>query len=301
MDTQLSLKRLEVFRLVVEERSVTKAADILMVAQPAVSSQLRALESWLGAKLFARQGNRLVLTEAGERANEWAREMLAGAAQIKRDVGDLESGKAGSAVIASSMAVGSYLLSPILADFQSTRAEADLTLSISQPNDALRAVETGEADFAVVSWDQRHLPDTTTSELLRTEPLLLCAGAGAVPADTTLTLEEALELPFVGAPHNVVYQRDLVDQIRKLTSTEPRFVIRLGHAEPMKRAAIDHGWAIFVPRYVAENELASGLLRLIEVEGLDLTERIALLWRRDKLFSPLQQAAVDAIRSALRT
>lgn len=299
MDTQLSLKRLEVFRLVVEERSVTKAAEILMVAQPAVSSQLRALESWLGAKLFARQGNRLVLTEAGERADQWARETLAGAAQIKRDVGDLGSGRAGSAVIASSMAVGSYLLPPILADFRSSRPDAELTLSISQPNDALRAVETGEADFAVVGWDQRHLPDTTTSELLSNEPLLLCVNSETAPA-SSLTLEQALALPFVGAPRNVVYQRDLLDQIRKLTSTEPHFVIRLGHAEPMKRAAIDHGWAIFVPRYVAEPELRAGILHHVHVEGLDLYERIALLWRRDKMFSPLQQAAIDSIRLALR-
>lgn len=299
MDTQLSLKRLEVFRLVVEERSVTKAAEILMVAQPAVSSQLRALESWLNAKLFARQGNRLVLTEAGERADQWARETLAGAAQIKRDVGDLGSGRAGSAVIASSMAVGSYLLPPILADFRSSRPDAELTLSISQPNDALRAVETGEADFAVVGWDQRHLPDTTTSELLSNEPLLLCVNSETAPA-SSLTLEQALALPFVGAPRNVVYQRDLLDQIRKLTSTEPHFVIRLGHAEPMKRAAIDHGWAIFVPRYVAEPELRAGILHHVHVEGLDLYERIALLWRRDKMFSPLQQAAIDSIRLALR-
>jgi DNA-binding transcriptional LysR family regulator len=67
MEPQLSLRRLEVFRLVVEERSVTRAAALLMIAQPAVSSQLRSLEEWVGARLFVRRGNQLFLTEAGER------------------------------------------------------------------------------------------------------------------------------------------------------------------------------------------------------------------------------------------
>jgi DNA-binding transcriptional LysR family regulator len=301
MEAQLSLKRLEVFRLVVEEGSVTRAAEVLMVAQPAVSGQLRALESWLGAKLFVRRGNRMLLTEAGERANQWAKEMLASAAQIRRDVDELGSGRGGAASIASSMAVGSYLLPPILSRFQRGRPGADLTLSSSQPNEALRAVETGEADFAVVTWDQRHLPDTMSSEVIRTEPIALCAGPGLVDPSGTLSLDEALALPFVGAPREVIYQRNLVEQLARLSDVEPNFIIRFGHAEPMKQAAAENAWAIFAPRYVVESDLAAGRLQEFAVPGLELTERIALLWRRDKFFSPLQQAAVDEIRDALRS
>src|SRR4051812_45958842 len=110
MEPQLSLRRLEIFRLVVEERSVTRAATLLMIAQPAVSSQLRALEEWLGARLFVRRGNRLVLTEAGERADAWAKGILASAAELRRGVEGIELGSGGTVVAAASMGVGSYLL-----------------------------------------------------------------------------------------------------------------------------------------------------------------------------------------------
>ncbi|OZC87671.1 LysR family transcriptional regulator [Rhodococcus sp. 05-340-1] len=296
MDTQLSFRRLEVFRLVVDERSVTRAAEILMVAQPAVSAQLRALESWVGAALFVRRGNRLVLTEAGERTNEWAKNVLAGAAQVRRDVGDLASGDAGRVLVSSSMAVGTYLLAPILAKLGKQRPNVDITVSISRPEESIRGVESGEFDFAVLNWDERHLSDSTESEVLQTVKLSVYATEHLVAIGTTLTVDEALALPMVGAPSEVVYQRNLVAQLRAEGYDEPSFVIRLGHSEAMVRAAIEHDWAIIAPSYAVGSDSA---LRPIDVPDFSLKERIVLVHRKDKHFSPLQLATLDAVRHGL--
>lgn len=298
MDTQLSLRRLEVFRLVVDERSVTRAAEVLMVAQPAVSAQLRSLEAWVGAKLFVRRGNRLVLTEAGERTNQWAKEVLAGSAQIRRDVGDLASGETGRVIVASSMAVGTYLLPPVLARLGKSRPLAEITVSISRPDEVVHAVETGECDFAVLNWDERELPESTRFETLQTVPLFVFATERLVPAGAKLTMDEAMALPLVGAPKEVVYQRNLVTQLSAEGRPEPKFVIRLGHAEAMKRAAIEHDWAVIAPMYALGLDGESAL-RPIDVSGFDLNEQIILVYRRDKHFSPLQTAAVNAIREDL--
>ncbi|SNS82614.1 LysR family transcriptional regulator [Rhodococcoides kyotonense] len=296
MDTQLSFRRLEIFRLVVDEHSVTRAAAILMVAQPAVSAQLRALESWVGARLFVRKGNRLVLTEAGERTNEWAMNVLAGAAQVRRDVGDLASGDTGRVLVASSMAVGTYLLAPILARLGKSRPNAEVTVSISRPEEVVRGVESGEFDFAVLNWDEREFPESTRSEMLQSVRLSVYATDSLVPDGTTLTIEQALALPLVGAPQEVVYQRNLVAQLRNDGFDEPHFVIRLGHSEAMVRAAIEHDWALIAPAYAVG---AESPLHPVDVPGFDLEERIVLVYRRDKHFSPLQEAALDAIRAGL--
>lgn len=296
MDTQLSLRRLEVFRLVVDERSVTRAAELLTVAQPAVSAQLRALESWVGAQLFVRKGNRLVLTEAGERVNEWAKTVLAGAAQVRRDVGDLASGDTGRVLVASSMAVGTYLLAPILADLSKQRPNAEITVSISRPEEVIRGVETGEFDFAVLNWDERELSDATRHEIIQTIALSVYATADLVPAGATLTVAQALALPLVGAPREVVYQRNLVSQLRSEGHAEPRFAIRLGHSEAMVRAAIEHDWALIAPAYAVGT---NSPLRPVDVPDLRLEEQVVLVHRRDKYFSPLQEAALRSVREGL--
>lgn len=280
---------------------MTRAASRLMIAQPAVSSQLRAFEEWLGARLFVRRGNRLLLTEAGERADVWAKSVLASAAELRRDVEGLESGRRGSVVAAASMGVGSYLMPGVLTRFRDAHPEADITLNVVQPQEALRQVTTGEADFAVTTWDAEGSWPNISTLALRSEPLVIVIRADLRPDEATLTLAEALRLPFVGAPRAVAAQRSLVAQLQGLSATEPQFVIRLGHALAAKQAVIDHGWAAILPRYVVDADVAAGLLATVHVAGLDVWERIVVAYRRDKVFSKLQQRVIDEIAHELRT
>ncbi|WP_433496967.1 LysR family transcriptional regulator [Sphaerimonospora sp. CA-214678] len=295
MEPQLSLRRLEIFRLVVEEGSVTRAASRLAIAQPAVSNQLRSLEEWLGAGLFIRRGNRLMLTEAGRRADVWAKTVLAGAAELRRDVADIESGNGGSVVAAASMGVGSYLMPGVLTRFRAAHPKADITLNVVPPEETLRQIASGEADFGITTWGAGDVRPHVRSQILRDEPLLIVTRADLRPPEGTLTLEDALRLPLVGAPRGVASQRHIVSQLGRLSDTEPSFVIRLGHALSAKQAVVDHGWAAILPRYVVDADIASGLLASIHVPGLELQETIALVWRDDKVFSRLQQRLMREI------
>ncbi|WP_198654611.1 LysR family transcriptional regulator [Nocardia aurea] len=299
MEAQLSLRRLEVFCLVVEEGGVTRAAERLMVAQPAVSSQLRALEQWLGAKLFVRASTGLVLTEAGQRAYLWAKEMLARSVRVRRDIRELALGVGGSVVIASSMGVGSYLLPPIMTRLRERRTGAEITVHIAQPEQARHQVEIGEADFAVLSWHDHDLPGAMRLEKLRDEPLVLCTSPDGPLQQRTITVAELAEIPLVGVPRQVAYQQAVDAQLRDLGVSNLNFVIRLGHAEPIKQAVIEHGWAALFPQYCVEGELSANRLRRIDIVDATIHEPIALLYRPDNYFSPLQQAALDAIRAAV--
>lgn len=299
MEPQLSLRRLEIFRLVVEHGSVTRAAAVLMIAQPAVSSQLRSFEEWLGAKLFLRQGNRLVLTEAGERANAWAKSVLASAAELRRDVDDIESGGGGSVAVAASIGVGSYLLPGVLTRFRERHPRAEMTLNVLQPHDAMRQISSGEADFAVTTWDSDETRTNLHTTLLRSEPIVIVVRGDQRPQNGILAIEDALRLPLVGAPRVVAAQREVSAQLSLLTDVEPNVVLRLGHPLAAKQAVIDHGWASILPHYVVATDVAAGLLATVEVPGLVLRERIVLAWRRDKVFSKLQQALVAEIRDQL--
>jgi LysR family transcriptional regulator, low CO2-responsive transcriptional regulator len=115
----------------------------------------------------------------------------------------------------------------------------------------------------------------------------------------TWSAERALSLPMVGAPAEVVYKRNLIAQLRQAELPEPHFVLRLGHVEAMKRAAIDNHWALIVPPYAVAAEVAAGRLVRVDIERFDLSEQIVIVRRRNKRFSPLQAAARDAIRAQL--
>ncbi len=63
--TSMDVKLLEAFRAVVDHRSVTAAASVLGVTQPAVSTQIARLEEMIGFALFERSGGRLKPTPEG--------------------------------------------------------------------------------------------------------------------------------------------------------------------------------------------------------------------------------------------
>jgi len=73
----LNYHHLFYFWVAARERSVTRAARRLRLAQPTVSEQIRKLEEALGAKLFERTGRELQLTDAGRITREYADEIFA--------------------------------------------------------------------------------------------------------------------------------------------------------------------------------------------------------------------------------
>ena len=114
MAGNLDLRRLRYFVKVAELGSLTRAAEALHVAQPALSQHMRGLEAEIGVKLLARGPRGVALTEAGARMLEEARAMLTGAKSLAERVRGDSSEPEGEVVIGVGQTVGSLLMVPLL-------------------------------------------------------------------------------------------------------------------------------------------------------------------------------------------
>src|SRR4051794_41947028 len=83
----MELRQLRTFEAVARHRSFTRASEELMVAQPAVSQQVRRLERELGVDLLRRTGRQVALTQPGEVLLAGARRGLAQAGDGPGEVG----------------------------------------------------------------------------------------------------------------------------------------------------------------------------------------------------------------------
>ena len=97
----MDVKLLEAFRVVMQNRSITRAAEVLGVTQPAVSAQVARLETIVGFALFDRTGGRIKPTAEGQRFHREVMQALGMINRLERVADTIRTGTAGKVVIAS--------------------------------------------------------------------------------------------------------------------------------------------------------------------------------------------------------
>src|SRR4051812_31460013 len=146
----MELRHLRYFVAIAEERSFTRAAERLWIAQPGLSTQIRRLESELGVQLFERHTRGVDLTDAGELFLERARVTIAAAEAARATGHDLRAGLVGS--IRLGLAAGtSWQRAPdLLAAFERDRPDVELTVVGSYGGTLLRDLRDGRLDAVLV-------------------------------------------------------------------------------------------------------------------------------------------------------
>jgi DNA-binding transcriptional LysR family regulator len=114
---QVDFRLLEAFKAVIDARSVTAAAKMLGVSQPAVSAQIAKLEEEVGFRLFDRDGGRLKPTKEGRSFYEAVAKALANVSHIQEVAETIKRGGLGSLAIASHPSAGISFLPTLVAEF----------------------------------------------------------------------------------------------------------------------------------------------------------------------------------------
>jgi DNA-binding transcriptional LysR family regulator len=124
----MELRHLRYFVAIAEERSFTRAAERLWIAQPGLSTQIRRLEAELGVQLFNRHTRGVDLTDAGEVFLERARVALAAADAAAATGSDLEAGVVGSVRLGLATGARWHRTSDVLERFTRERGGVELTV-----------------------------------------------------------------------------------------------------------------------------------------------------------------------------
>jgi LysR family glycine cleavage system transcriptional activator len=181
-----SLNALKAFEASARHESFTKAAGELCVTQGAVSQQVKGLEAELGVRLFTRERQRLVMTEAGRTYLETVRDAFDRLSMGTERL--LERQKSGTLTVTTSPNFAAKWLVHRLGRFSEAHPAIDLRISASMQHidftheDIDLAVRHGNGD-----WPGLHVTRLCTEQILPVCSPRLLAGSGALrsPADVT--------------------------------------------------------------------------------------------------------------------
>lgn len=196
---ELRLQQLRSFCEAAQYKSLAGAATALGLSRPAVWQQVRALEREFGADLLRRSGRGVELTDAGRLLLELASPLVTGFDSIKAAFQDQRDDLVRSLSVAAPASVLANELSPCVVEFRRRHPSVILTLRDCTSRQAMRLVETGDADLAVIGCveDEPH-SRLLEYESLRQYPfLLVCSPKHELAQRNRINLSVLASYPMI--------------------------------------------------------------------------------------------------------
>jgi DNA-binding transcriptional LysR family regulator len=146
----LDVRRMRVLREVAIRGSFSAAAEALSFTQSAISQQIAALEREAGATLVQRSARGVRLTEAGEAVVRHAEAIMARLAEAEAELEAIAGLRGGRLRMASFESAGSTLMPLAIAAFREKHPAVELSMSLSEPEDCVPLLRSGDLDLAIV-------------------------------------------------------------------------------------------------------------------------------------------------------
>jgi DNA-binding transcriptional LysR family regulator len=290
----MELRHLYTFQMIVKEGSFLQAAEKLQYAQSTITLHVQQLEAELGVKLFARQGKKIELTEAGRALRDQLDHLLQRAQALQQAMIDVVAGEAGHLRLGSIEPTASLRLPSLFAQFYRNHPKVHLTLEVGGTNFISRQVAHGKLDVGICSPPPAHLG-------LAFEPLFVEMMELLLPESHPLVKKEAicpedlaeyrLLLTEPGCAYRALIENELLQQ-----GTNPYSGIEISSLATLVHMVQSGLGLAIVPTSIASPPPEGTVLRV--VHEVDLGLQVGLVHTPDNS-SPGR--ALKALFTSLRT
>lgn len=208
---ELNPRQIEAFRAVMMAGSMTVAADVLRVTQPAISRLIKDLESDLGFRLFRRDGNKLIPTQEGTILFAEVDRFYVGMDRIGKIAKDLRHTRAGTVRIAAISALSLSCLTGAIKIFNSERPAVNVILESLNSLSILDMVAGRHFDIGFAQAGGE-FPGVDLIALPPVEAVCVLPPDCPAASKAVIEPEDLRDLPFISLNKNSPF-RFKIDQI----------------------------------------------------------------------------------------
>jgi DNA-binding transcriptional LysR family regulator len=292
----MELRHLIYFEAVARHQHISKAAAELLIAQPALTKQIRDLEQELGVKLLERVGRNIRLTEAGQRWHVHVLTILTVLNAARAEMRERAGIERGRVAVGTPPTVGLRLLPDLLAEFHRQHPTIELHVRENSSQQLLRLLDEGEIDFAIVTLPtvRRDLEEIVLFE----EPLVIVVAQNhALAGRKSIDIAELAEEPFLLYPPGYEMREATITACKRAGFT-PRIALDGGEIHMLLcLAEVGLGLALMPPLALSGNE------RLVQlsIRDQDLRRTVGLVSRRDRALIPAAETMRNFLAQRLQT
>ena len=275
--------RMETFLCVCECMNYTKASEILHITQPAVSQHIHYLEKYYGTKLFSMEGKKLRITKEGEALRSVALRMKNDEIRLKEHFLDMSKGFT-ELKFGATKTVGDFVIPDVLSRYLKDYPDTHVYMKVANTSELLKCLEEGELDFALVEgyfqkseYDFLHY--STEKYICVCSPDYLWENDHRKIEDL---LSERLLVRESGSGTREVLERYL--ELNNYTVESFRDKAEIGSMHAIKELCRRGCGITFLYETAVRDELESGALVKVELDGFDVYHDFTLIWRKDSVY-----------------
>jgi LysR family transcriptional regulator, nitrogen assimilation regulatory protein len=276
----MELRQLRYFVAIVDHGSLSRAARVLHIAQPALTQQIQQLEEELGAQLLHRSAQGVMSTDAGKTFYEHAQAILKQVSDAKSAVAQSTARPTGTVALGIPQSVSNALALPLLTAVRENYPEISLQITEELSGNLIEQLKSGRINLAVL-FDDGQLGAFATTPLVEEDMMFITrADSQFAPRGKTVSLADAVAVPLIlpGVQHGV---RPRIEHIARGAGLSLDHVMDINSVAILKSALMADIGATILPVAPMLSEIEHGQLAAWPIAGAGISRTVALCWSRN--------------------
>jgi DNA-binding transcriptional LysR family regulator len=288
----ITLRQLEIFIAVAETAQVTKASKKLFVTQSAVSMALAELENQLGGSLFDRHGRSLLLNARGRYLLPLAKDITSQVSNVETIMSERNDKLAGHIEVIASLSLGNYILPYLIGAFKRIHPRVHVNMLVYNTQYAERMVVDGAMDIGFVEGKVTN-EDIAMRPWFKDELVVLAGPSDPLSHNKYFDVKTDLKnskwiMREQGSGTAAIFLERMKDYIDDI-----HIVMEMGHPEAVKRAVESGVGIACLSSLTVCREVENGWLKSLNVDGVDMTRQLQIIYRKDKVMTDAMHEFLD--------
>ena len=279
----IDLSAVSLFHTVAAVGSLSKAAEVVGLSQPSVSTKLQKLERQLGIRLLDRSPTGSKISSTGRALLRSSQELLDAADRVRVSAEALRHARDSNLRLIASYSIAEYLLPSWLATFGRDHPGLHPEIDVTNSHRVIPKVLSGEVHLGFIEGPD--LPRGLSSRTIARDELVLVAGSEN-PLEGPISTKQLVQLRLI-ARESGSGTRAALEQALLRAGSPPTLspALEASSSSAVKAAVIESRGLAVLSRLTVALEIKAGLLREIPIDGLDLTRDLKVCWEPTQLRS----------------
>lgn len=288
----MTLRHLRTFITVCDCGSVTRAAEEMHIAQPAVSRTIAEMEEYYSLPLFKRIGRQLIPTDIGKELLLKAREADAAFTEFENSALMLKGKK--TLKIGATLTIGKLYIPALLTAIKRELPEICTQVTVCRAFDIEQMLLGGEIDFALS--ESQNFSQKIEKKAFAEDKLVAVCGA-EYPIEEEITVRELSGRELLLREKGSA-SREMIDGVFAIAGISAQPVMQSASNQALIAVAEDnHGIAV-LPQKLVQSQVKSGKLKIVNIKDADLRRKYCVIYNKSKKFTEEQTRALALCEKA---